>query len=185
MRIIILLLLFAITGSAYAEVYKCHTPQKQIVYQATPCSPDTADQNIVNIPKLDTHQIEEAEKNLKATEEERQALDKAEQARQEAATAKWQAEAPQREAAAARQEAAAARQEAATRSNPYPIFIPYPNYNYNPQNSTFNRRVAPYNPTPNSVFSPLFPNPSVNPSFSPFSTPYPPTYIPSPVFPRN
>jgi hypothetical protein len=180
MRIITLLLLLVIADFAYAEVYKCHTVSKQTVYQSTPCSPDSADKNIVNIPKLDTHQLEEAEIRLKATETERQALDKVEQERQEAATAKWQAEAPQRAAAAARQEEEA-RQQTIIRSNPYPVFIPYPNYNYGypyNQNSVTNRKFSPYNPSYD-----LLPNPAINPSFSPYSTPYPPTYMPSPVFP--
>ncbi len=196
MHIIILLLLLGMSHSAHAEVYKCRAPSKPTVYQSTPCSPDSADKNIVDIPKLDTHQIQEAEERLKATEAERQALDKAEQARQEAAAAKWQAEAPQRAAAAAMQEAAAARQDAAAArqeaaNNPYPIFIPYPypypNYNsYNP-NPVYTHRGAPYIPTPNLNFSPygLLPNPATNPSFSPYSTPYPPTYMPAPVFPNR
>jgi hypothetical protein len=187
MHIITVLLLLVMTSPASAEVYKCHPSAKQTLYQATPCSPDTANQNIVNIPKLDAHQLEEAEKNLKATEAERQALDKAEQERQEAATAKWQAEAPQRAAAAARQEAEA-KQQAAMRSNPYPMFIHYPNYGYrHNQNTVPHRNTSPYNPAPNFSFSPygLLPNPAINPSFSPYSTPYPPTYMPSPVFPTH
>lgn len=175
MHIIILLLLFVITGSAYAEVYKCNTPSKQIVYQSTPCSPSTENQNIVNIQKLDARQLEEAQNRLKATEAERQALDKAAQDKREAAARQWQAEAPQREAAAARQEAAAARREAeeAKRqaATPYPVFIPYPNYGY-PSYGHHYGQTPPFNPS----FSP-------NPNFSTFPSPYPRPYMPAPVFP--
>lgn len=186
MRIITVLLLLVITNLAHAEVYKCHAPSKQITYQSTPCSPDTADQNIVNIPKLDAHQLEEAENRLKATEAERQALDKAEQDRQEAVAAQWRAEAPLREAAAARQEAAAARQEAEAARQAagyrYPIFISNPNYGYhNGQNRSFSQRFS-----VSPAFDPMFsPSPTPNPLFSPNATHYPPPYIPSPVFPSN
>jgi hypothetical protein len=185
MRIITLLLLLVMTGLANAEVYKCITPSKQTVYQSTPCTPNSADKNIVNIPKLDAHQIEEAEQRLKATEAERQALDKAEQTRQAAETARWQAEAPQRAAAAAQLEAAAAResaeyarQQATIRTNSYPVFIPYPSssYGYNNgyshrQNTTTYRSTGPYIQPNDPMFSPY---PITNPSLSPNSTLYPP-----------
>jgi hypothetical protein len=170
MRIMASLLLLVITGSAYAEVYKCQSATKQLVYQSTPCSADTENQGTVKIEKLDARQLEEAEKRLKATEAERQALDKAEQARREAAAAQWKADAPQREAAAARKAAeAAAKQQINT---PYPVYIPYPAYN----NWQYNQMPA-YNPN----YSPY---PSTNPDFSPYPrSPYPPPYmtLPSPV----
>lgn len=168
MRLITLLFLFT-SCSADAEIYKCSTPSKQIIYQPTPCSTNTADKNIVNIPKLDERQQQEAQDRLKATETERQALDKA---AQDAAAAKWQAEAPQREAAAARKEAAAARREA--QQAPYQVLIPYPSYLYN-YNHNYGQRPT-YHPN-NPSFSP---NPSYNPSFSPYPSfaPHPAPYIP-------
>jgi Skp family chaperone for outer membrane proteins len=183
MRLITLLLLLVISYSSHAEVYKCSTPSKQIIYQSTPCSPNTADQNIVDIPKLDERQQQEAENRLKATEAERQALDKAAQDKRDAAAAKWQAEAPQREAAAARQEAAAARREAAQQA-PYQMIIPYPSYPYN-YNYNYGQKPSyhPYSPnspsfSPSSPYTPSF---SPYPSFAPHPSPYIPPYMPFPT----
>jgi len=195
MRIITLLLLLAITGVARAEVYKCATPTKQIIYQPTPCTSGTENKNIVDIEKLNPQQLEDAKNRLKATEAERQALDKAEKERREAAAAQWQADAPQREAAAARQaaeaaqrEAAAARQQAESMNNPYPVYIPYPNYNY-PYRQDNHHHHQPFNPyTPTRPLNPSFaPYPEPNPSFSPYpSSPYPAPYMPSsPAFPTR
>lgn len=183
MRLITLWLLLAINYSVHAEVYKCSTPSKQIIYQSTPCSAHTADKNIVDIPKLDERQQQEAQDRLKATETERQALDKAAQEKRDAAAAKWQAEAPQREAAAARQEAAAARREAAEAKQqaPYQVLIPYPSYNYN-YRPNYGQRPSypPYSPnfSPRSPYTPSF---SPYPSFAPHPAPYIPPYMPFPT----
>ena len=188
MRTMMLLLLLAMTGVAHAEVYKCYTASKQVIYQPTPCSTGTDNKNIVNIEKLNPRQLEEAQNRLKATEAERQAMDKAAQAKREAAAAQWQADAPKREAAAARREAeiakreaAAARRQAETMNNPYPVFIPYPSYNYHyPQHPVVN----PYFPArpPNPNFSPYQ---IPDPGFAPRTSPYPAPYMPAPVFPRR
>jgi hypothetical protein len=183
MRIITLLLLLAITGIARAEVYKCATPTKQIIYQPTPCASGTENKNIVVIEKLNPQQLEDAQNRLKATEAERQALDKAEQERREADEARQAVEAEKREAAAA-------RQQAETMNNPYPVYIPYPNYNYRYPSYNYNYPqrpvVNPYLPT--RPLNPSFvPYPEPNPSFSPYpSSPYPAPYMPwSPAFPTR
>lgn len=75
MRHIILSCLLAITSSAHANVYKCQIPNKQPIYQDFPCSPNTADKNIVKIETQTPEQKEAALNKLKATEAERQVLD--------------------------------------------------------------------------------------------------------------
>ncbi len=176
MRLITLLLLLAINYSVNAEVYKCGTSSKQIVYQSIPCSANTADQNIVDIPKLDEHQKEEALNRLKATEDERQALDKVAQEKRDAAAAQWKADAPQREAEAARREAAAARQQVPM---PYPSYPSYPMY---PYNYNYGQRPS-YHPdrpsfSPSSPYAPSF---TPYPSFAPHPAPYIPPYMPFPT----
>ena len=184
MRPITFIILLAITGVAHAEIYKCYTPEKQAIYQSTPCSVGTENKNVVAIEKLTPRQLEEAENRLKATEAERAALDKAEQEKREAAAAQWNAEAPQREAAAARREAAIARQEAAEakqqvemRNNSYPSYMPYSNYGYHhnyPRNPVITPYVPPVKPNYAPNFSP-YNIPIPNPNFSPY-TPQPPVY---------
>jgi hypothetical protein len=73
----------AIIGSAHANVYKCQLPNKETTYQDAPCSPNTADKNIVKIPTQTPEQKEAALNKLKALEAERQALDKGNKAPQE------------------------------------------------------------------------------------------------------
>lgn len=195
---IILLLWFAITGVAHAEVYKCASPTKQIIYQPTPCSIGTENKNIVPIEKLSPRQLEDAQNRLKATEAERQALDQAEQARQDAAAAQWQAEAPQREAAAARQaaqaaqqEAAAARQQVESMNNSYPYYTPYPNYR-DYHGGYHHRDRYPQYPTVNPYFSPkpLYPNSPQqfivpNPNYKLYPSPYTAPYAPVPMVPHR
>jgi Skp family chaperone for outer membrane proteins len=197
----VLLLLLGFNYAAHADVYKCYTPSKQVVYQPMPCSSDTANENKVAIEKLTPQQQEDLQKRLKATEAERQA----EQARQAEAAARWQAEAPQREAAAAMREAEAARREAAEAKQqaatavPYPVYIPYSNYGYNygygqqpnynsnyGQSSSYNNPSHRYNiglepVNPNGVaLEPIqTPNRQFNPMFSPQPMPYsPPQMMP-------
>jgi hypothetical protein len=181
MRPIIFILLLAITGVAHAEIYKCYSPEKQAIYQSTPCSVGSENKNVVAIDKLTPRQIEEAENRLKATVAERAAIDKAAQEKRDAATAQWNAEAPQREAAAARQEAAAARQEAAEakrqmemRNNGYPSYMPYSNGYHHPRNPVITPYVPPIKPNYSPNFSP-YNIPIPNPNFSPY-TPTPPVY---------
>jgi hypothetical protein len=85
MRHIVLLCLLVTTSLAHANVYKCQLSSKQTTYQDVPCSPDTADKNIVNIETQTPEQKEAALNKLKATEAERQAMDKTDREQQEAA----------------------------------------------------------------------------------------------------
>jgi hypothetical protein len=75
----------AVASLAHADVYKCQLTGKQVTYQDAPCSPDTADKNIVKIETQTPEQKEAALNKLKATETERQAMDKADKEQQEAA----------------------------------------------------------------------------------------------------
>jgi parvulin-like peptidyl-prolyl isomerase len=202
-----LLLLLIIANSVHAEVYKCQLSAKNIVYQSVPCSGGSTNKNIVNIEELTPQQKEEAEKRLKATQEERQALDKTAQEQQEKAAAQRREEATQREITATRQAAEAASQAAATAArqqttipyNPYPTIIspPYSGYGYGympnyqhhyPQHPNYQPNVPSYNTTPNPSFSP-YPSfsPQPYPSFSPYPNvvPYPTQPLPPNVAPLS
>lgn len=169
MRIITLLLLLGSSYSAYADVYKCYTPSKQVTYQPTPCSAGTADQNKVDIETLTPQQIEEAKNRQLAIEAERKALDKNNQARQEAIDAQWQTELLKREVESAKREAEAARLEAAEAKQqatmPYSVITPYPVYNYN-YGWDYNQHHHQQHQTPPNNTSPFLP-PKVEPFFLP------------------
>ena len=121
MRHIVLLCLLLTTDLVHANVYKCQLPSKQTTYQDVPCSPDTADKNIVNIETQTPEQKEAALNKLKATEAERQAMDKTDREQQQEAAAK----------------AAGQQEYYPYRGNPsyarYPSYTPHyynPNYGY-------------------------------------------------------
>lgn len=196
MRTLILFILqLLFINSVYADVYKCQSASKKTKYQSEPCSTNSINQGIVKIEKIDERQQKEALGRLNALRTERQNQEQAAQKQQEANALQQQTDAIRREANTARQEAAAARHEAeiarqqsqsTTVINPYPVIMPYPDYN---QGYYPNQHHQPHNQgpvyTPGLSANPMF-SPNPNPSWapSPFS-PVPPTYQTAPLMPNK
>lgn len=118
MKIVIFLLLAAITSSLHAKIFKCKLVTGKVEYQSTPCPPTTVNQQVIEIKKEDPRRLEEAQTRLKAWQAEQEILKEkelreakerqAELDRQESVNAlKRSAIAQERQAAAA---AAAAQQ---------------------------------------------------------------------------